>query len=56
VGELKAAIEAFHRFEQLVEQYVRLLVQRTRAARQVGSKKKTPHPRSSWPKTRKSSS
>ena len=56
VPQLKEAIDAFHRFQQLMEQYVGLLVQRTRAARQAGSKKKTPHPRSSSPKTRKSSS
>jgi hypothetical protein len=40
----------------LTEQYVRLLVERTRAERQAGSKKKTPPRNSSLPKTRKSSS
>jgi hypothetical protein len=40
----------------LTEQYVQLLVQRTRAERQAGSKKKNPPRNSSLPKTRKSSS
>ena len=54
-AELQAAIADYHRFQQLVQQYVELLVQQTRAQRQAGSKKKTPRPTSSWPKTRKSS-
>jgi hypothetical protein len=56
VEDLKAAIADYQRFQQLVEQYVELLVQQTRAARAVGSKKKTPVPTSSWRKTKKSSS
>ena len=56
VAELQAAITNHHRFQQLVQQYVELLVQQTRAQRQAGSKKKTPRPTSSWPKTKKSSS
>jgi hypothetical protein len=56
VEELKAAIADHQRFQQLVEQYVELLVQKTRAQRQAGSKKKTLRPISSWPKTRKSTS
>lgn len=56
VAELKEAIEAYHRFTELVEQYVQLMVEKTRAQRQAGLKKKNPHPISSWPKTRKSSS
>jgi hypothetical protein len=56
VEELKAAIAEHQRFQQLVQQYVELLVQKTRAQRQAGSKKKTPRPLSSWPKTRKSTS
>jgi hypothetical protein len=55
VAELKEALEAYHRFAELVEQYVQLMVEKTRAERQAGSKKKKPHPISSWPKTRKSS-
>ena len=56
VEELKAAIAEHQRFQQLVQQYVQLLVQKTRAQRQAGSKKKTLPPISSWPKTRKSTS
>ena len=54
VPELQAAIADYQRFQQLVHQYVELLVERTRAQRQAGSKKKTPRPTSSWPTTRKS--
>jgi hypothetical protein len=54
VPDLQAALADFRRFQELVDQYVRLVVERTRAERQAGSKKKTPRPRSSWPKTRKS--
>lgn len=56
VPDLKTAIEDFRRFQQLVEEYVQLVVERTRAGRQAGLKKKTSRPSSSWPKTRKSSS
>jgi hypothetical protein len=56
VEELRAAIADHQRFQQLVQQYVELMVQKTRAQRQAGSKKKTPLPNSSWPRTRKSSS
>ena len=56
VEELKAALAEHQRFQQLVQQYVQLLVERTRAERQAGSKKKSPRPTSSWPKTRKSNS
>jgi hypothetical protein len=56
VEQLKAAIADHQRFQQLVQQYVQLLVERTRAERQAGSKKKSLRPTSSWPKTRKSSS
>jgi hypothetical protein len=56
VAELQAALANYQRFQQLVQQYVSLLVERTRAQRQAGSKKKTPRPTSSWPKTRKSTS
>jgi hypothetical protein len=56
VPELKESIANFHRFEQLMKQYVDLMVGKTRAEREAGSKKKIPPPNSSWPKTRKSSS
>ena len=56
VPALEEAIEGYRRFQELVKQYVQLQVQKTRAERQAGLKKKTPHPKSSWPKNRKSSS
>ena len=56
VEELQAAIADHQRFQQLVQQYVELMVQKTRAQRQAGSKKKTPRRISSWRKTRKSTS
>ena len=56
VPELKEAIANFHRLEQLMKQYVELLVERTRTEREAGFKKKNPPPNSSWPKIRKSSS
>ena len=56
VVDLKEAIEGYRRFQHLAEQYVQLMVERTRAERQAGLKKKTPRRNSSWPKTRKSSS
>ena len=56
VGELKAAIDDYRRFQQLVQQYVQLMVEKTRAQREAGLKKKTRRQSSSWPKTRKSSS
>lgn len=54
VPALKEALEGYARFEQLVEQYVEMVVDQTRAERQAGSKKNSPRPSSS-PKTRKSS-
>ncbi len=44
----------YRRFQTLVDQYAQLIVERTRAERAAGTKKKTPPRRSSWPKTRKS--
>jgi hypothetical protein len=55
VAKLKEAIEGYHRFQQLVEQYVEIMVEKTRAERQAGFKKKSPRHNSCWPKTRKSS-
>jgi hypothetical protein len=56
VTQLKAALADYQRFQQLVKQYVELMVEKTRAERQAGSKKKTPRRTSSWPKTKKSNS
>jgi len=46
----------YQRFQELVSQYAQLIIEQTRAERTGGLKKKTSRPRSSWPKTRKSSS
>jgi hypothetical protein len=54
VPELQEAIEGYRRFQELVRQYVRLQVGKTRAERHAGLKKKTPRRESSWPKTKKS--
>jgi hypothetical protein len=56
VAELKEALAGYQRFEQLVDQYVEVMVEKTRAQRQAGSKKKTPPRSSSSPRTKKSSS
>jgi hypothetical protein len=45
----------YEQFQVLVAQYAQLIIERTRAERTTGFKKKTSPPRSSWPKTRKSS-
>jgi len=54
VADLEDALANYQRFRQLVDQYVELMVEKTRAERQVGSKKKTPPRSSSWPRIRKS--
>jgi hypothetical protein len=54
VPELQRDLEAYHLFEQLVEQYAQLIVEQTRAARATGFKKKSPRQTSSLPKTKKS--
>jgi len=56
VSQVQEAIDGYHRFQELVQQYAQLVVEKTRAQREAGSKKKTRRPNSSWPKTRKSSS
>ena len=46
----------YQKFQTLVAQYAQTVVQQTRAERAASSKKKNrPRPRSSWPKTKKSS-
>jgi len=47
VAELQAAIADYQRFQQLIEQYVELLVEKTRTERRAGIKKKSPRPTSS---------
>lgn len=54
VPALQEALEGYTRFGQLVERYVELVVNQTRAERLAGSKKNCPPPSAS-PKTRKSS-
>jgi hypothetical protein len=56
VPEIQAAIEGYHHLQQLVQQYVQIMVDKTRAERDAGVKKKTPRRNSSWPKTKRSSS
>ena len=56
VSQIKEAIEGYHRFQELAQQYAQLLVEKTRAEREAGPKKKTRRQNSSWPKTRKFSS
>ena len=46
----------YQRFQNLMDQYAQLIIERTRAQRAEGFKKKTLPPKSSWPKSRKSSS
>ena len=56
VGEVKEAIDGYQRFQKLVQQYAQLMVEKTRAERSAAIKKNPQRPKSSWPKTRKSSS
>jgi hypothetical protein len=44
----------YQRFQDLVGQYARLIIEQTRAERMGGFKKKTSRPKSSWPRTRRS--
>jgi len=46
----------YRKFQELVDQYAQLIIEQTRAERTAGLKKKTSRPRSSWPKTKRSSS
>jgi hypothetical protein len=56
VAALQRALAGYEQFQNLMEQYLQLIIQKTRAERATGVKKKTPRRRSSWPKTKKSSS
>lgn len=47
VPDLKAAIDGYHRVQELMAQYVELLVEKTRVEREAGFKKKTPRRKSS---------
>ena len=46
----------YQTFQDLVGQYAQLIIEQTRADRAAGFKKKTSPPKSSWRKSRKSSS
>lgn len=46
----------YRQFQGLVAQYAQLIVDRTRAERSAGAKKKSPPRSSSWPRSRKSGS
>jgi hypothetical protein len=57
VPAVQQAIEGYHRFQDLIEQYVDQVVERTRSEIAADSKKNPSSRRkSSWPRTRKSSS
>ena len=55
---VQEAIDGYHRFQNLTERYAQQVIDKTRAELAAGSKKKKYRLRrkSSWPKTRKSSS
>jgi hypothetical protein len=61
VPEVQQAIEAYHQYQQLTEQYAQQVIEQTRAQLNIGVKKKSrPNPESSprksaSPKSRKSS-
>jgi hypothetical protein len=56
-ADVQEAIEGYHRFQKLTEQYAQAIIVQTRAELAAHSKKKRYRLRrkSSWPKTRKSS-
>jgi hypothetical protein len=60
VPEVQQAIEGYHKYQQLTEQYARQMVEQTRAQLNIGVKKKArpnpanSRPKSVLPKTRKS--
>jgi len=55
---VQQAIDGYHKFQELTEQYAQQVIDKTRAELATDSKKKKYRLRSksSWPKTRKSSS
>lgn len=62
VPKVQQAIEGYHKYQQLTEQYAQQIVEQTRAQLNIGVKKKSspsppnPRPKSASPKSRKSSS
>lgn len=57
-GAVQEAIAGYHKFQHLTERYAQQIIEKTREELAAGSKKKKYRLRrkSSWPKTRKSSS
>jgi len=61
VPDVQAAIEGYHQYKQLTEQYAQQIIEHTRAQLNIGVKKKShpnpanSRPKSASPKTRKSS-
>jgi len=61
VPEVQHAIEGYHQYQQLTEQYAQQIIEQTRAQLNIGVKKKpqpnsaSSRPKSASPKTRKSS-
>ena len=56
VPDLQAAIDGYRQVQELMAQYVQLMVEKSRAERAAGAKKKTRRHNFSWPKSRKSNS
>ena len=62
VPEVRQAIEGYHKYQQLTQEYAQQIVEQTRGQLGIGVKKKSasnknrPRPKSSSPKIRKSSS
>ena len=56
IPALQQAIAGYQQFERLTQQYAQLIIDKSRAERAQGLKKKTPRLSSSWPKTRRSRS
>ena len=62
VPQVQQAIEGYHKYQQLTEQYAQQIIEQTRAQLNIGVKKKPrsnppkSHPKSASPRTRKSSS
>lgn len=55
VPVLQEAIAGYQQFQSLTEHYAQQVIEKTRAELAATSKKKSPRPKSSWPRTRKSS-
>lgn len=54
VPALQQAIAGYEQFQSLTDQYAQMIIERTRAERASGLKKKTSPSKSSWPKTKRS--